>query len=37
MLLDDNEEPLIKKEKRSEQIKKQLQVLQNFYLPFLKS
>ena len=37
MLLDDNEEPLIKKEKRSEQIKKQIQVLQNFYLPFLKS
>ena len=37
MLLDDNEEPLIKKEKRSEQIKTQLQVLQNFYLPFLKS
>ena len=37
MLLDDNEEPFIKKEKRSEQIKKQLQVLQNFYLPFLKS
>ena len=37
MLLNDNEEPFIKKEKRSEQIKKQLQVLQNFYLPFLKS
>ena len=37
MLLDDNDEPLVRKEKRSDQIKKQLQVLQNFYLPFLKS